>query len=124
MAFVRNSPPSSSNGMPTSESLTPGTNVVSGSFSADGNSLTFTPNESRFTFSMWVAEAGTFAATVVIQRSHDSGTTWMNVTAGGSTLYSFTAACDEDMNATVTGDIYRAVCSDFAGTEISYRFGQ
>ena len=124
MAFDRTSPPSSSNGAPTSESLTPGTNVVTGSFTEDGNSSTFTPNESRFTFSLWVDSGDTYSATITMYRSHDSGITWLPITAAGDTLYEFTSECDEDLSAIVYGDMYRVTCADFASTEIYYRFAQ
>lgn len=98
-----------------------GQTPVSGSFSATGSSTAFSPIPGRgFNLSVW----GTFVGTVIVERSFDSGTTWLPLTASGVSLFNFVAPASEITEEPEYGVQYRFRCSAFGSGTINYRISQ
>src|SRR5579864_8683881 len=96
-------------------------NVVTGNFTATGQSAAFVPAVGRgFNLSLW----GTFSATVQLQRSFDNGITLLPLTANGATVESFTAPCSEQWQDDEVGVQYFLVCTAFTSGTINYRISQ
>lgn len=101
--------------------------LTSGSFSATGSSSTFQPKESAyvqtempFNFSVW----GTFVGTVVLEKSYDDGTTWLQAYDSTGTAVSFTAAKSVVIEEPEAGVLYRARCSAYTSGTINYRLSR
>jgi hypothetical protein len=100
--------------------------AVTGSHTATGSSASFAPESAQnrnssapFNFSLW----GTFVGTVIVDRSFDGGTTWLPLTALGTSI-SFTAPCSEVFEEPEDGVIYRVRCSAYTSGTINYRLSQ
>lgn len=105
--------------------------VVSGTFTATGQSASFTPipgsNKAQqhgagyFNMSLW----GTFTATVKLQRSFDAGTTWLTVSqdATGADA-SYTAALSVVAIEPETGVLYRLNCTAYSSGTVNYRISR
>jgi hypothetical protein len=66
---------------------------------------------------IWVALTGSFAATVRVARSTDSGATRLSLTMGGQPWAMFTAPCNEPVAEETTGGVqYFLECTVTAGT--------
>lgn len=101
-----------------------GVAAVSGTFTSTENSSTFTPIPGReFNVSVY----GTFGATVQLKRSLDGGTTWLAITANGTTLYSWSGGTSVEYSETAEepqyGALYRLQCTWTSGT-VNYRISQ
>lgn len=99
-----------------------GKSPVTGTFAATGSSSAFTPAAGK---GIWVTLQGTWAATVVVERSIDSGTTWLPLTAAGSSFGSFSANAQEvvgqeDDPGAAT---YRLRCTAYTSGTVTYRIG-
>jgi hypothetical protein len=96
--------------------------AVTGTFVATGNSAGFAPEiavsagSSRFNVTVF----GTFVGTVVIERSFDSGTTFVPVLRSG-TAVSYTVPSTEVFEEPEAGVQWRVRCSAFTSGTISYR---
>jgi hypothetical protein len=94
--------------------------LVSGTFTATGQSSSFRPI-GKFN----VVLRGTFVATVTIDRSFDGGSTWGTISrdsAGTSASYTAPAGliCEE-----VEGDtLYRLNCTAYTSGTVTYRASQ
>lgn len=94
---------------------------VTGSFSATGPSVAFSPIASRaFNVSLW----GTFSATIQLERSFDGGTTWLPITAAGTQLYLWTAPASEVAEEYEYGVQYRVRCTFYTSGTVNYRISQ
>lgn len=94
---------------------------VTGTFAATGQSKAFTPVAGRgFNASLW----GTFVATVQVERSFDSGATWLPLTANGTQLEKFTAAASEQLQEDESGVQYRFNCTAYTSGTVNYRLSQ
>jgi len=94
----------------------PNGQAVTDSLSATGAGTTFYGVQGRAVF---LSITGTWAGTVKVQRSHDGGTTWSDMTAGGSAWASFTANCDEIVDeAAHSGLRYRVYFTRTSGTAV------
>ena len=97
--------------------------LVSGSFTASGNSPAFSPaadlTRKGYNVSIW----GTFAATIAVSRSFDGGTTWCPLTSSGSATASFTAPCSEIIDEVEQGVLHRLSCTYTSGTA-NYKISQ
>lgn len=99
---------------------------VTGTLTATGQSGSLSPaaglskiDSAPFNVSLW----GTFVATVQLERSFDGGTTWLPLTALGSSL-AFTAPCSEVFEETEEGVAYRLNCTAFTSGTVNYRLSQ
>lgn len=105
---------------------TPATSTpVAGSFTGTTpNQVTnfFIPQLGR---DLYITLQGTWAGTVQLQRSTDSGTTWNNVTnAGGQAWGKYTGNCDEVVEHPTDGaSRYRLIVTLTSGT-VGYRLAQ
>lgn len=97
----------------------PGTVLCSGSFSGTGTSTAFAV---KGDFGLQIT--GTFVGTVVVERSLDDGTNWVQPTGAGNTLYSFTAVASEDISAPEFDLLYRLRCSAYTSGTINYLASQ
>ncbi len=97
----------------------PGTVLCSGSFTATGTSSSF-PVKGDFGLQL----SGTFVGTVVVERSLDDGTNWIQPTAVGNALYSFTAVASEDLTAPEFDVLYRLHCTAYTSGTINYLVSQ
>jgi hypothetical protein len=95
----------------------PGT-AVSGSLSAAGAS---SPVQVRgdFNLSLW----GTFSATCGLERSFDSGASWLPLTALGTAL-SWSGPASETLNEPEYGVQYHLKCSAVTSGTLNYRVSQ
>jgi hypothetical protein len=94
---------------------------VTGAFGATGSSATFAPLGGRkFNASIW----GTFVGTVQLQRSFDSGTTWLPLTSNGTQLETFTAPASEQWQEDESGVLYRLICTAYTSGTVNYRISQ
>ena len=88
---------------------------VTGSFAAIGASATFVPAAGRgFNVSLW----GSFSASLQLERSFDSGTTWLQAAAARTSPDTFVCLEPE------SGVQYRLNCTVFASGPINYRVSQ
>ena len=95
--------------------------LVSGSFSATGQSATFMAIlDQPFNITIY----GTFVGTVRLERSFDAGTTWVPLTANGSAILSFTAPASESWSESGANMSYRMNCTAYTSGTINYRLGQ
>jgi hypothetical protein len=98
-----------------------GKTPITGTFTSTGNSASFTPVFGRdFNWSLW----GTFVATVVLERSFDSGSTWHPLTGGGTVISSVTTAVSETQRESEVGVIYQLRCSAYTSGTVNYRISQ
>lgn len=95
--------------------------TVSGSLTAVGNGYAFQPAPNN-PFSVYIY--GSFAATAVVQRSFDLGTTWVTVPKPDLTDASFTAPINFSAEEPVPGTLWRVRCSAYTSGTISYQFIQ
>ena len=96
-----------------------GHNVLTGNFTASGSSASLGLG-GAFNVSIW----GTFAATIVLQRSFDGGTTWLPVTMDAyGAVASFTAPASMSVMEPEPGVLYRLNCTWTSGTAY-YRLSQ
>lgn len=109
---------SDANRMPVTGPGASGSTPITGSFTASGRSAPFTARAAR---GINVTLAGTFGATVSLQRSFDGGTTWSPLTVAGSAWASFTGPVSEiaweDPEDAV---LYSLLCAWTSGT-VNYR---
>jgi hypothetical protein len=89
------------------------------SFTANGQSTTWQEFSGRFNLHL----AGTFVATVILERSFDGGVTAAPCTNLGAAV-SFTAPASEILEAPETGVLYRLRCTAFTSGPISARLSQ
>jgi hypothetical protein len=92
--------------------------AITGTLSAAGASASVKVR-GDFNFSLW----GTFAATCELDRSFDSGTTWIQLTAIGSP-FSWTAPATEVLNEPESGILYRVNCTAVSSGTVNYRVSQ
>jgi len=98
-----------------------GKTPVTGTFAATGQSSSFTPLGGRgFNISLW----GTFVATVQLERSFDSGTTWLPLTAAGTQLYKWTAPASESAQEDEVPVLYRLNATAYTSGTVNYRISQ
>lgn len=100
-------------------------NVITGSFTATGQSASFAPFSQPvpprdFNVSLW----GTFSATVQLERSLDNGSTWLPITAAGTQLYVWTTPASEVVEEPEASVIYRLNCTAFTSGTVNYRISQ
>ena len=99
--------------------------MVAGSFAGAGVSASYQPitpfNPQRgFNLSIW----GSFVATIQLERSFDSGASWLPITAQGNQIYVFNGACSEVIEEPEGGVLYRLNCTAFTSGAANYRIGQ
>jgi len=88
---------------------------VTGSFAATGTSASFTPIAGRgFNVSLW----GAFSGSVQLERSFDSGTTWLQAAAARTAPDTFVCLDAE------SGVQYRLNCTVYSSGPINYRVSQ
>ena len=93
-----------------------GWQAASDSLSATGAGSTF---QAKAEEPVFLTITGTWVGTVKVQRSHDGGATWNDMTAGGAAWASFTANCDEIVDeAAHSGLRYRAYFTRTSGTAV------
>jgi hypothetical protein len=96
-----------------------GITPVTGTFNGLGTSLTLIPRAMRsFNIFLW----GTFAATVVLERSFDGGTTWLPLRVGPA--YSYSVPISDTFQDGEYGNQYRFRCSSYVSGAINYRISQ
>jgi hypothetical protein len=101
--------------------LASGLTPVASTFTATGSSSSFTPLAGRgFNVSLW----GVFVAAAQLERSFDSGATWLPLTAGGIQLYQWTVPASEIVQEDEVGVRYRLRCTSFTSGTVSYRISQ
>jgi hypothetical protein len=101
--------------------------AVTGTFSATGQSPSYTPNVSTypavpkigFNFTM---QSASFVGAVQLERSMDNGVSWNLFTVNGIVLYKFTGAVSEIIGEEEQGVLWRANCTSFTSGSASYRF--
>ena len=91
---------------------------VEGTFNADGLSGPFRPNAGQV-FNVTIS--GDFVATLTLKRSFDGGVPKHELTAGGETIYVWTAPASERAEEGAPGVDYYLECSDFTSGPVSYR---
>lgn len=101
--------------------------LTSGNLSATGSSATFQPKESSyiqtkmpFNYSI----SGTFVGTVVLEKSFDGGTTWLQAYDSTGTAISYTAPKNIILEEPEAGVLYRVRCSAYTSGTISYRLSR
>ena len=102
-----------------------GLTPVTGNFTANSQqSASFTPVAGRpFNVSIW----GTFSLTVQLERSFDSGTTWLQLTDKGTQIKKFTGSTVISESATeneASGVLYRLSVTAYTSGTASYRLSQ
>jgi len=97
--------------------------AITGTFGATGQSASLCPKQGdyhhqsySFNMSLW----GTFVGTVQLERSFDNGTTWLPITALGSSI-TFTAPASESFEEPEVGVIYRLNCTAYTSGTVNYR---
>ena len=99
------------------------TALISGTFSATGNSAVFSPRSdfmnNNYTLSIW----GTFSASVQLEREFDNSGVWQPITIGGAQAFTYTAPASEDLVMAERGVLFRLSCTWGSGA-VSYRVGQ
>jgi hypothetical protein len=107
-----------------------GVTPVTGTISAVGSTASFPAAAGRtFNMTLYATGAKTPGASlggsvVYLERSLDSGTTWLPITASGSTLYSFTTLANETLYEGQAGVLFRLTCSTWGGTPMPFGFFQ
>jgi hypothetical protein len=107
-----------------------GVTAVTGTLSSVTSSATFAPAAGRpFNLTLYATGSTTpgsslGGSTVYLARSLDSGTTWLPITAAGSTIYSFTTLANETLYEAQTGVLYRLTVSVYGGTSMPFGFFQ
>ena len=98
-------------------------NTTSGALTAVSNGVTYTAGrgygDGRFNLSVF----GTFVGTVRVERSFDSGVTWLPCTNAG-TVVTFTAPFTEVLIEPEDAVQYRLACTAYTSGTINYRFSQ
>lgn len=102
--------------------------VVSGNFTGTGQSASYIPKASvynqthltKFNWSIW----GTFVGTVVLEKSFDNGTTWIQAFDQNGNALSTTAPKTIIVEEPEDGVLYRARCSAFTSGTINYRMSR
>ena len=97
--------------------------VVTGSFTGTGQSSTFGPMAKRG-FNFVLGGGGAFSATIQLERYLDSATGWQPITANGTQLFKFTAACSEQSQDDEPSALYRWNCTAYTSGTIPYRISQ
>lgn len=102
-------------------SQTPHGLVLSGSFTATGNSENFASFRNYFNITVW----GTFVGTLTLQRSFDRGQTWHNVARDlfGATM-TFNAPISIVALEPENRVFYRMVCTSYTSGAINWRISQ
>lgn len=103
---------------PDGRALRPAAASVAGTFTAVGSSAALAVRND-FNISFW----GTFTGTVRIERSFDNGTTYLPLTALGTSI-TFTAPATEIFSEPEFGVKYRVTCSAYTSGTINYRISQ
>lgn len=94
---------------------------MQGTFEATGRSANFIPRPNiPFNVSIW----GTFVGSVQLERSFDSGVTWLPLTAGGFQLYVWSTPASETAEEPMPGVLYSFRCTSFTSGTINYLAGQ
>lgn len=96
--------------------------AVTGTFTATGQSASFTPASQIRDGMFNVSMSGTFSATVVLQRSFD-GTNWFTVSKPDLTDASFTAGVSFIVQEVEDGVRYRLNCTAYTSGTVTYRLG-
>lgn len=113
--------PDGSSAVPGGGYSASGKTSIGGTFTATGQSASFTPLAGRsFNTSVW----GTFVATVQLERSFDAGTTWLPTTASGTQLNKWTAPVSEQWSDDEFGVLYRLNCTSYTSGAGNYRISQ
>lgn len=98
---------------------------VTGSFVATGSSAAFAPsNVGDGPATMNLAVWGVFVGTVIVQKSFDGGTTWIQTTANGVATHSLTTPAAETDAEWESNVLWRMTCSAFTSGTINYRISQ
>lgn len=94
---------------------------LTGTFTATGNGGSAQVQPGHYNVSIW----GTFVGTVVLERSFDSGTTWIprNYDYSG-TAVSFTAPASIEMHEHELGVLVRVRCSAYTSGTVNYRISE
>ncbi len=95
--------------------------AVSGTFGATGQSAAFRPIPGPM-FNVTIS--GTFSATVQLERSFNGGSTWHPLTAGGVSIYSWTAPASEQFEDDESDVMYRLNCTAYTSGTATYRISQ
>lgn len=102
--------------------------AVTGTFTATGQSATFTPNVAQRDTNCGqfnISASGTFVATVKIERSFDNGDNWFVCSSDSAgTEASFTAPFSVVAEEPTPGTIYRLNCTAFTSGTVAYRMSQ
>lgn len=98
--------------------------VVSGTFTEEESSDSFTPasqyRRGRFNVSIW----GTFAATVVLERSFDDGVTWLVCSKPDLTDAEFSSTVTFAVEEPEADIYYRLTCTTFSNGTVNYRMSR
>lgn len=100
------------------------TTLVTGALSGIGASALVTPRADLTVSGFNVSGWGTFVGTVQLQRSFDSGVTWLPQTLLGAATNSWTAPFSEKITETESGVLYRLACTAYTSGTINYRISQ
>jgi hypothetical protein len=106
----------------TSGSVDMANAVVTGSFTATGQSASFQLGTRDSEFN--VSARGTFVGTIRLERTFDGGTNWHPLTVGGSPIMTFTAPFSEGWEEIENGVLYRLNCTAYTSGTITYRISQ
>lgn len=91
--------------------------MISGSFTAAGQ----TSAVGNFVVGFSVSLGGTFSATVLLERSHDSGGTWFNCSLDSAgTTAQWTAPMSVDVAAINWSTQYRLRCTAYTSGTVTY----
>jgi hypothetical protein len=92
----------------------PNGHAVTDTLSSTGAGTEFSATTGRPIF---LSVTGTWVGTIKVQRSHDGGDSWNDMTAGGAAWASFTANCDEVVDeAAHSALLYRVHFTRTSGT--------
>lgn len=97
---------------------------ISGMLSAVGHSAAFVPSPQMRKTGFNVSVYGSFAATAQLQRSFDSGTTWLPLTKAGASAFTWTAPASELVTEPEVGVEYRVAVIAWTSGTISYRLSR
>jgi hypothetical protein len=104
------------------------TQPVSGTFAAAGQSSSFKPVMRVMAWGEFnIFLSGTAVATVELERSYNSGTTWHKVYAGGTQLYTWSynsINLSETAEEPEPGVVYRLNCTAYTSGTVTYRISQ
>jgi hypothetical protein len=105
---------------------------VTGSFTATGQSSSFSPlvsarsTSNAFNVALW----GTASVGVQLERTFDNGTTWVKIYAGSTQLYKWTYDGSTVLNISEVVDepeqgvLYRLNCTTYTSGTLNYRISQ